>query len=128
MSPALLPESGDEGVTSCRRSCSPAAVGPGAAARALRHQPPTAEEVGRAAALCFRDTDSDEQIARQLGIVRRTLARWKKRTDFAAAMAALQAWQELAGEAAVSPGEDISRAGLGPEAASAGRRSPDDLH
>ena len=127
MSPALLPESVEEGVTTCRCPRSSAAAGPGAAARALRHQPPTAEEVGRAAALCFHDTDSDEQIARQLGIVRRTLARWKKRTDFAAAIAALQAWQEIAGEAAVPPGEDISREGLGQEAALAGRRSPDDL-
>ena len=127
MSPALRPASVEAGVTTRRRPRSSAAVGPGAAARALRHQPPTAEEVGRAAALCFHDTVSDEQIARQLGIVRRTLARWKKRPDFAAALAALQVWQEITGQAAVPPGEDISREGLGQEAASAGRRSPDDL-
>jgi hypothetical protein len=62
--------------------------------------------VGRAAALCFQDTLSDEQIAGQLGIVRRTLARWKKRADFAAAIAALQAWQEMVGEVS---GTDASR-------------------
>ena len=33
--------------------------------------------------------DTDAQIAQQLGIVRRTLARWKQRSVFAAAMAAL---------------------------------------
>ncbi len=49
--------------------------------RARRFLPPTAEEVGRAAALCFRDAETDEQIARQLGIVRRMMARWKQRTD-----------------------------------------------
>jgi hypothetical protein len=73
----------------------------------VRFLPPAAEEVGRAAALCFQDTYSDEQIARQLGIVRRTLARWKKRGDFAAAIAALQAWQEIAGEA--SSADAVSR-------------------
>jgi hypothetical protein len=107
MNATPLPASVEEGVTTCRRPRSSAAAGPGAAA------------------LCFHDTVSDEQIARQLGIVRRTLARWKKRPDFAAAMAALQAWQEIAGEAAAPPGEDISREGLGQEATLAGRRSPD---
>jgi hypothetical protein len=68
----------------------------------VRFLPPTAAEVGRAAALCFHDAQSDEQIARQLGIVRRTLARWKKRADFAAAIAALQAWQEIMGESTVA--------------------------
>ena len=92
-----LPTSADEGVTK-RRARSAAAARPGNTARAQRYDPPTAGEVGRAAALCFQDTLTDEQIARQLGIVRRTLARWKRRTDFAAAMAALHAWQELASE------------------------------
>ena len=68
----------------------------------LRFLPPTAAEVGRAAALCFQDTHSDEQIARQLGIVRRTLARWKQRPEFAAAIAALQVWQEIQGKGAVA--------------------------
>jgi len=72
-----------------------AATGLAAMAAPVRFLPPTAQEVGRAAALCFQDAHSDEEIARQLGIVRRTLARWKKRDDFAAAIAALQAWQEI---------------------------------
>jgi hypothetical protein len=67
----------------------------------MRFLPPTATEVGRAAALCFQDTETDEQIARQLGIVRRTLARWKQRPEFVAVMAALQVWQELMGAGTV---------------------------
>ena len=85
MTSVSLPTAADEGVTKCR-SRSTAVPRPGDAARAER----------QAAALCFQDTLTDEQIAGQLGIVRRTLARWKKRPDFAAALAALQAWQELA--------------------------------
>jgi len=88
--PARHAAGSQEGVTDV-------ATGPEAAAGPVRYLPPTAAEVGRAAALCFQDTDSDEQIARQLGIVRRTLARWKRRADFAAAIAALQAWQEMRG-------------------------------
>jgi hypothetical protein len=57
-------------------------------------QGPTPQQVGQAAALCFHDAESDEQIARRLGICRRTLARWKHRADFAAAQAALHAWVE----------------------------------
>ena len=82
------------------RGVTPAATGPEARADPVRFLPPTAAEVGRAAALCFQDTLSDEQIAHQLGIVRRTLARWKKRPDFAAAVAALQAWQEISDDEA----------------------------
>ena len=93
-----LPASSDERVTK-GRSRSAVTARPGDAARAERYEPPTAAEVGRAAALCVQDTLIDEQIAGQLGIARRTLARWKKRPDFAAALAALQAWQDLAGEA-----------------------------
>ena len=96
MTPALRAGSLEEGVT-------PAAVEREAMVGLVRFLPPTAQEVGRAAALCFQDTHSDEQIARQLGIVRRTLARWKRRADFVAALAALQAWQELMGEEEVSP-------------------------
>ena len=82
---------------------------PGAMSGAeTRFQPPMPEEMGRAAALCFQDIDTDAQIAQQLGIVRRTLARWKKRSDFAAAIAALQVWQ------------DISREASAPSAAGAG--------
>ena len=105
-------------MTPASRSALPEAGVTDAAARPetltgpVRFRPPTAAEVGRAAALCFQDTDSDEQIARQLGIVRRTLARWKKRGDFAAAIAALQAWQELAGEA---PGIDAASRRAAPQ-------------
>jgi transposase-like protein len=112
MTPALRPTSPEVGVTDT-------AVGPAAMAGSVRFLPPTAAEVGRAAALCFQDAQSDEQIARQLGIVRRTLARWKKRGDFAAAIAALQAWQELAGEA---PGIDASARRAAPR-----RRSREDI-
>src|SRR5215207_10583327 len=98
MTSISLPTPVDEGVTQCR-SRSAAIPRPGNAARAERYAPPTAAEVGRAAALCFQDTLSDEQIARELGIVRRTLARWKQRPDFAAAIAALEAWQEVEREA-----------------------------
>ena len=91
------PASSEEGGTP-DRSRAAAVPRPGDAARAERYEPPTAAEVGRAAALCFQDTLTDEQIAGQLGIARRTLARWKKRPDFAAALAALQVWQELGGK------------------------------
>ena len=99
MTLASLPASPDEGGTA-GRSRPARATGLGNAARALRYEPPTPEEVGRAAAVCVQDTLSDEQIAGQLGIARRTLARWKKRPDFAVALAALQAWQELTRETA----------------------------
>ena len=106
MTSAPLPESAEEGVTKRGRSRRhPPSVAPAAAAdeaRALRYEPPTPEEVGRAAVLCFRDVASDEEIAHQLGIARRTLARWKKRAEFAAAIAALQAWQDGEIEGAVT--------------------------
>src|SRR5215213_7638651 len=92
MTPTPRPASMERGVTDV-------AAGPQAMTSPMRFLPPTAAEVGRAAALCFQDTRTDAQIASQLGIVRRTLARWKKRPEFAAAIAALQVWQELAGEA-----------------------------
>ena len=107
MTSVSLPTAADDGVTK-GRSRSTAVPRPGDAARAERYEPPTAGEVGRAAALCFQDTLTDEQIARQLGIVRRTLARWKRRADSAVALAALQAWQELAG-AAPAAGEASRR-------------------
>ena len=94
------------------------AVGPVAMGGPMRFRPPTAAEVGRAAALCFQDTLSDAQIARQLGIVRRTLARWKKRSDFAAALAALQAWQEVerTAIAAAAGAQTAPTTGPGPDA------------
>ena len=114
MTPEPCPGPMPDGVTR-RRSRSAGAARPGDAARAQRYTPPTAAEVGRAAALCFQDTRSDEQIARQLGIVRRTLARWKRRPEFVAAIAALQAWHELLGEAP-SAGEPAAAAPRGQDA------------
>ena len=52
-------------------------------------QGPTPEQLGRAAALCYEDAERDERIAARLGIARRTLARWKRRPEFAAASHAL---------------------------------------
>jgi hypothetical protein len=57
-----------------------------------RWRGPTPEQVGEAAALLYRDAETDEAIARRLGIARRTLARWKGRPDFAAAWVALRAY------------------------------------
>ena len=57
-----------------------------------RWRGPTPEQVGEAAALLYRDAETDEAIARRLGIARRTLARWKGRPEFAAAWAALRAY------------------------------------
>jgi len=54
------------------------------------HLPPTPAEVGRAAALCFRDEETDEKIATRLGVCRRTLVRWKHRPEFVAATIALE--------------------------------------
>lgn len=115
MTPSPVPESPVTGVT---HRDQPGASPPGAPTGAVRFLPPTAQEVGRAAAWCFDDTESDAQIAQRLGIARRTLARWKKRSDFAAAMAALQVWQEMVGERVVAV-EDPE------EAASPGQRSRD---
>lgn len=70
---------------------------PGQRRRRVRNQGPAPELVGLAAALCFRDAESDELIARRLGIARRTLARWKRRRDFAAATAALRAYVDPEG-------------------------------
>ncbi len=50
---------------------------------------PSPDQVIRAAVLCFIDDESDEEIAAELGICRRTLARWKLRTDFAFAERAM---------------------------------------
>ncbi|MDP9362881.1 MAG: helix-turn-helix domain-containing protein [Chloroflexota bacterium] len=59
-----------------------------------RWRPPTLEEVGRAAALCFRNEERDEAIARRLGVSRRTLVRWKRRPEYAAAYHALLAFYD----------------------------------
>jgi hypothetical protein len=58
-------------------------------------EPPTAEQIGRAAMLCDVDDLRDVDIAVALGISRRTLARWKRRDDFAAAMAAVRSFHRL---------------------------------
>jgi hypothetical protein len=42
-----------------------------------REQGPTIDQLARAVALCADDRETDAAIARKLGIVRRTLARWK---------------------------------------------------
>lgn len=43
---------------------------------------PTTDEVVRAAVLLYFDEQSDDHIAAELGVCRRTLARWKHRPDF----------------------------------------------
>ena len=118
-------------MTPARRSASPkegvtdASTKSEALAGLVRFLPPTAAEVGRAAALCFQDTDTDEQIACQLGIVRRTLARWKQRPEFMAAIAALQVWQEMTGE--VLGAVDEAPEAVSPEQRPCAGRSADDL-
>src|SRR5262245_26129003 len=49
---------------------------------------PTPDQIGQAAFLLYYDELRDDQIARELGICRRTLARWKLRPDFRAAFVA----------------------------------------
>ena len=51
---------------------------------------PTPEQVGQAAGLSFLDVESDEQIAAQLGISRRTLARWRARPEYITARVAVE--------------------------------------
>jgi hypothetical protein len=58
------------------------------ATREAKFAPPTPAMVGKAAGLEALDHWTDEQIARQLGIARRTLARWKRRPEWAAAKVA----------------------------------------
>ena len=48
-----------------------------------KRQGPTPEQLVRAAVLCYFDDESDEEIAAELGVCRRTLARWKHRPEFA---------------------------------------------
>ncbi len=50
------------------------------------HQGPDAQTLAFAAALLIEDTHTDEEIARALGVTRRTLARWKRRPDVALAL------------------------------------------
>ena len=45
-------------------------------------RPPAPEKLEQAALLCAADTLTDAQIAAQLGIARRTLARWKRQPRF----------------------------------------------
>ena len=47
-----------------------------------KRQGPTPERVIRAAVLCYLDDETDEEIAAELGVCRRTLARWKHRSEF----------------------------------------------
>jgi hypothetical protein len=64
-----------------------------------KYLPPTPEQIGVAACLWFIDLLPDSVIARQLGITRRTLARWKHRPEFMATMAGfheLYSWPEQA--------------------------------
>ena len=83
-------------------------------AEAVGDTPPPAQKwagpsprlVGLAAALCFLDEEPDERVARRLGVARRTLARWKKRPEYAAAWAALS-WvqcRELERRQGMAPG------------------------
>ncbi len=51
-------------------------------------QAPDPERMALAAVLCWDDRKTDDQIARSLGIARRTLSRWKDRPEFRTAMAA----------------------------------------
>lgn len=87
------------------------------ARRRERHLPPDPAEVGLAALFCWRrrmpadarlrrlgiGLPNDEAIARHLGIGRRTLARWKRRPEFAAAWAALHAEVMLDSRAPADP-------------------------
>ena len=43
---------------------------------------PTPEQLVRAAVLCYFDDETDEEIAAELGVCRRTLARLKLRPEF----------------------------------------------
>jgi hypothetical protein len=60
----------------------------------VEYRPPTPEEVGTAAALCWLADRNEGEVTRALGITRRTLARWKHRPEFVAAfLAARLAWE-----------------------------------
>jgi len=48
-----------------------------------KRQGPTPDQVVRAVVLCFIDDETDEAIAAELGVCRRTLARWKHLPEFA---------------------------------------------
>ncbi len=52
-----------------------------------RFAPPSEETIAEAGRRCYWDRENDEQIARRLGISRRTLARWKHHPAFIAARA-----------------------------------------
>ena len=72
---------------------------------------PSPALIGYAALLCVHDAEPDAAIARRLGVSRRTLARWKRRPEFAAARAAATiATYEARGELALG----LYWAGLGP--------------
>ena len=55
---------------------------------------PTVEQLARAAAYCYEDVERDEEIARRLGVTRRTLARWKHHPLWGPLwLAALETWK-----------------------------------
>ncbi len=58
-------------------------------------QGPTVEQLARAAALLYQDELTDEEIARRLGVARRTLARWKRHPLYPPAAAGAAAYGQL---------------------------------
>lgn len=54
-----------------------------------RRRGPTKRQVQQMARLCYQDRLRDEEIAALVGISRRTLARWKNRSDVRAVIADL---------------------------------------
>jgi hypothetical protein len=60
----------------------------------VEFRPPTPEEIGTAAALCWLKDRNEDEVTQALGITRRTLARWKHRPEFQPAfLAARIAWE-----------------------------------
>jgi hypothetical protein len=58
-------------------------------------QGPALVQIAHAAVLGYDDELRDEEIARELGIARRTLARWKLRPEYQAAYSAVSQWGML---------------------------------
>ena len=77
----------------------------------VEYRPPTLEEVGTAAALCWLADRNEREVTRALGITRRTLARWKHRHEFQAAfLAARIAWDAEFRQRNESEWREIERA------------------